>query len=531
MIKKVLMLLTLALCVASGQTDPNVELPDFVITGADVVAVKGAQKIAPEFISTTSEQFFKPVYSPEELEVGDLSSPLKNELNLFDSLNYLNGNLEFGAGIYSLPVANLSYLFPADDIFIQARLKGENHRPYVDNSERYLINGGLDVLYTTDNSSEILPGTQLKLRGDFGSESYKFFAANTPVRRTLSTGDFSIGISNQMNRYFNFDLKVKDDLSSISEENYNENILSLQGFTKVSFSIFNIGITTEYKKQFLTIDDPTAVISNSGVDDFFTIRPTVGMNITDALKISGGVTYSKSGEGSYTAPFAALALKINKFFSVFGEYSPHAEFIASNYLLKLNRYYNPQNFYNFFYRKRNSFTAAVKYEYDKYYQVNVGVKYFTSPEYPFLKDSTALGNFSFVTADTKSFTIFADLLFHLGPYGVFYGNVELNETKNDADYFIPYHPRGKTTLQYGYEFPFGLKTETSLTYASESFVDISNNQNIGQYFDLGLKFSYMIVPDFYFTVNLSNLLGDNIYYWNGYKEAPLDLIAGFRYMW
>jgi outer membrane receptor for monomeric catechols len=128
-------------------------------------------------------------------------------------------------------------------------------------------------------------------------------------------------------------------------------------------------------------------------------------------------------------------------------------------------------------------------------------------------------------------TMFTDLLFHLGPYGVFYGKAELNETKNDANYFIPYHPRGKLTLLYGYEFPFGLKTEASMNYASESFVDISNTQSLPAYFDLGLKFSYKIVQDFNFTVKLSNLLGDDIYYWNGYKEPPLDLIAGFKYMW
>ena len=530
MMRKILSLFILSLCVANAQqTNPAVELPDFIITGTDVVAVKGAQKIAPEFISTISEQFFKPVYSPEELEVKDLSSPLKNELSIFDSLNYQRGNLEFGAGIYSLPEANLTYLLPFDNLFVEARLTGENHRPYVDNSERYLIDGGLNFLYTTDNSSEVLPGTQFKLHGNFGSESYKFFAA-TPLRRTLNKGDFSFGISNQMNRMFNFDIRINDNLSSINEENYNENILGLQGYAKVFFSIFNIGIETEYKKQSLTIDDPVNVIPNSGVDGFFSVRPTGGMNISDALKVSGGISYSESGGNSYTAPFAALAFKINNFFSIFGEYSPHAEFITSYDLLKLNRYYNPQNFYNFFYKKRNSFTAAVKYEYDKYYQVNAGVRYFTSSDYPFLQDSSVTGNFFLTTADANSFTIFTDLLFHMGPFGVFYGNVELNDTKN-AGKFISYHPRMKTSLLYGYYFDFGLKTEVSLTYASESYVDISNTQKLPDYFDMGLKFSYKIVPDFYFTAELSNLLGDDIYFWNGYKEPPLDLIAGFRYLW
>ena len=531
MIKKILILFLLSLSVIfAQQKNPNVELPDFVITGKDVSAVKGAQKIAPEFISTISEQFFKPVYSPEELEVGDLSSPLKNELNTLDSLNYFNGNLEFGAGIYNLPAANLSYLFPINNLFVEARLRGENHRAHVDHSERYLINGGLNVLYTTDNGSEVLPGTQFKLLGDYGSESYKFYAPGaTPLRRTLNEGNFSFGISNQMNKSFNFDLNVNDNVSSVNEENYNENILGLNAYAKVFFSIFNVGIQTEYKKQTLEIDKPTGVVPNSDVDNFFSIRPTGGMNISNALKVSGGISYSKSGGNAYTAPFAALALKINNFFSVFGEFSPHAEFITSSNLLKSNRYFDSQNFYNFFYRKKNFLTAAVKYEYEKYYQVNAGIRYFTSSDYPFLKDSSN-GKFYLATSEATSFTIFTDLLFHLGPFGVFYGNIELSDTKNDAGRFIPYNPRVKTSLQYGYDFDFGLKTEASLDYTSGNYFNLSNTQKT-DFVDLGLRFSYKIVPDFFFTIKLSNLLGDDIYYWNGYKEPPLDLVAGFRYLW
>lgn len=531
--KKLLTVFVLGLSVGiAQQKNPNVELPDFVITGKDVAAVKGAQKIAPEFISTISEQFFKPIYSPEELEVKDLSSPIKNELNTLDSLNYRSGNLEFGAGIYNLPTASLSYLFPIDIFFVEARLNGENHLSYDNIDYRYLIDGGLNILYTTNNNSEVLPGTQFKLHGNYGSESFGLLYGNSSFRRTLNRGNFSFGISNQMSKYFNFDFNVNDNIStinSINEKNYNENILGLNGYAKAFFSIFNIGIQTEYKKQFLTIDKPLTVIPSSGVNNFISIRPAGGMNISDALKVSGGISYSKSGDNTYTAPYAALALKINNFFSLFGEFSPHAEFITSNDLLKSNRYYNPQNFYNFFYRKKNFLTAAVKYEYEKYYQINAGIKYFTSSDYPFLQDSI-IGKFYLTTSEATSLTIFTDLLFHMGPYGVFYGNIELSDTKNDAGKFIPYNPRVKTSLQYGYDFDFGLKTALSLDYAAGSYFNLSNTQKT-DYVDLGLKFSYEIIPDFFITTKLSNLLDDDIYYWNGYKEPPLDLVAGFRYMW
>ena len=48
---------------ALGQDDknPNVELPDFVITGKDVIVVRRVDKIPADVISTVSEEFLKPI--------------------------------------------------------------------------------------------------------------------------------------------------------------------------------------------------------------------------------------------------------------------------------------------------------------------------------------------------------------------------------------------------------------------------------------------------------------------------------------
>jgi len=513
------------------QQNPNVELPDFIIMGTDVVSVKIAQKAPPEFVSTISEQFIKPVFSPEELEVRDISFPLKDDLNIFDSLHYHKGRLEFNAGIYLLPLADISYLFPINDIIAEATFTGENHRPHVGNSDRYLINGGINLLYTTPNNSEIFPGTQLKFNGNFGSESYKFYSISTPPRRTLNQGKFAVSVSNRFGRQFNFDLKIQDDISSISEENYSENILGINFFSRAVFSSFNAGVSAEYKNQSLTIDPAAADTPNSDVNDYVTLKPFAGVSISEVIKLSGGVTYSKSGGRSFTAPFAALSFKINKYFSLFGEYSPHGVFLTSSELLKVNRYYNPQNFYNHFYKKSNSFTAAAKYEYDKYYQINAGVKYFSSSEYPFFNDDVSTGMFRVASADINSLTFFADLLFHPGPNGVMYGNIELNDIKDNNSKSIPYHPDFKASVLYGYQFNFGLNAQIGLTYFSRSFTDIQNIETIPSHFYLRFKLLYEIFDNFFITGELNNILNDNIYYWKGYKETPLDVIGGFRFLW
>lgn len=533
MIKKIfpLVFIVFVFNLFGQQTTPSVELPDFVITGTDIISVDKAQKVPPEFVSTISEEFFKPVYSPEELEVRDLSSPLKKELNIIDSPDYLRGYFDFRAGAYSLPIAKFAYLLPIENVIVETRFNGEHHRAYVDNSERYHINGGLNIIYTVDSQSEVLPGSQVKFLGDYGSSSYKFFASNNPLKRTLNQGNFSLGFSNQVSRLFLFDLSVSDELSSINEEDYLENILSFKAFSRVNFSSFNIAVNANYNKQFLSINNTPIGTPNSDVDDFFSIRPTAGINISNSLKVSAGLTYSASGPRSYTAPYASIGLNLNKNLSLFGEYSPQAEFINSGKLLKINRYFDPQNFYNFFVRKRNAFTAAVKYEYDKYYQINAGVRFFNSPEYPFFRDSIQVGKFSLSSANTEGLTLFSDLFFHLGPFGMLYGMVEWNQTKDNFDKIIPYHPQTRAAITYGYNFDFGLNSEIKFSYASKTYADIANTISQPGYFDVGLNFAMLIVNNFFITLRFDNLFSDDIYYWRGYKETPLDVMGGFIYKW
>jgi hypothetical protein len=513
------------------QTTPGVELPDFVITGTDIISVDKAQKVPPEFVPTTSEQFFKPVYSPEDLEIKDLSSPLKEELNILDSLDFLRGYLDFRAGAYSLPVANLVYLFPIDNVMVEGRFAGAHHPAYVDNSERYLINGGVNIIYTVDNKSEVLPGTQIKFLSNLGSASYKFFGSVDPVRRTFNNGNFSLGVSNQSNRVFNFDFSVADDYSSINEENYTENLLGLRGFSRVNFSPLNISVNAEYKKQFLTIDDAVPNTPNPDVDDFFSVRPTAGLNISNTLKVSGGVTYASSGNNSYAAPYASIGLRLSRSLSLFGEYAPHAEFITPGRLLMINRYFDPQNFYNFFVKKRNLFTAAVKYEYDKYYQINFGLRFFNSPDYPYFHNVTSSERFVISSTDVEGLTFFTDLLYHLGPFGRLYGTIEWNETKDNFGKMIPYHPQIRAAVTYGYKFGFGLDSQIKLSYASKSYTIIDNSFSVPGYIDIGLDFEYTVVRNFLITFRVENMLGDDIYYWQGYKEAPVNIMGGFIYRW
>ncbi|UCH66055.1 MAG: hypothetical protein JSW63_02675, partial [Ignavibacterium sp.] len=171
-------------------SNPNVELPDFVITGQDVVSIIRTDKIKPELVSTITDNFVKPYHSPEELGLRQLSNPIKKELNIIDSTKYYNGSFKTGGGIYLLPEADLSYHVPFNNGLLNLGVGGFNQRAYVDYSDRFSFYGDAGIEYTISMDDNGLSGTNFLLNGNYTTSNYKLFASNKPeTKRTKNAGN------------------------------------------------------------------------------------------------------------------------------------------------------------------------------------------------------------------------------------------------------------------------------------------------------------------------------------------------------
>lgn len=531
--KNILIIILLSIYIIStfAQDDkgknPNVELPDFVITGSDAVTIQKGKKIEPEIIPVVSQQFLKPSYPTEDLGIGELSDPVKNQLSLTDSLNYFTGKLEAAAGSFTLPGINFYLSNPYDNGIFQITASGRNRRAFVEHSEQYYFNSGINAFYQLESESKFFNGTKFQFHGDYGRTSYKIYAANDPfIKRDLNKGNIALNIENLLEEKFNYIFKLSDDIHSLQDNIYSENLLDISGMFRANLSNINFGFNSSYKVQFLRND----FVSKS-TKDFFSLRPFIGYNHNKLFKASVGMNYSNFNDEDKVYPYLFAAYKMNDQISWFAEYSPHAVFLGNGYFLDVNRYFYIQNFVNHVYEKKNSFQISIKYEYDKYYEVNGGIKYFTSVNVPYFESSALNGRFSVAKANAISYTGFINSLFHLGPYGFFYGSIELNETKNKNGNFLPYHPTFNSHLTYGYNFDFGLNSQLTLNYLSKQFIDISNTNQLNPFVNLALNLTYKISSEFNLTFELNNLLNRKNYHWVGYEEPPLDLEFGLIYRW
>lgn len=507
-------------------TDPSVELPDFVITGKYQTSVQPAKKLPPDFVSTISEDFLKPTYSPERMEIKNIENPIEKDLQLLDSLNFLQGKIDVGIGLYSIPVASLSYAYLFEDGIIEGHFGGEYQRAYIDQSSRYRLNGGAKVQYIIWKNSGFFTNSRMTLNGDYSTKSFMFFGSSAPdEKRSLNTGYINLSLDNYSNENFNYLFKLSDTSLTISEEVFSENIFNMQSYTKLLLNHFNLSVDINYQNQ--TKNDSIG----DGGESFLFIRPKLELRVADFAKVAFGFTYENSGNENFTSPYAALAMTLDKNISLFAEYNPEAEFISVGSLLIFNEYFNPQNHNRIFFEKSSAINISIKYEYERYFQIDGGVKYYSSSNtaYFFLSQLNKKYELSFTEA--KYFSGYVDFIFHPGPFGVFYGTAEVLSFKDTANNFIPFVPSTKMSFAYGYDFNFGLTGELNLNYYSNRFTDINNLIEIDDYINLKVKLSYLFEHNLFFTLSFENLLDSQNYIWANYIERPFDITAGIRYTW
>lgn len=528
MIKKIIFFLLIFVVAVFSQDvkNPNVELPNFVITGKDVVSVRRVEKMKPGFVGTVTKEFINPVYAPDELELAVLSNPLEGDLSLLDSSDYYKGKLTLEAGRYTLPAGELNYAYPFTRGMIHGRMKGDNQCAYIDNSGKVYYEGALDIDYSLSTEDNSLPGTKFSLNGEHGVSTYNFFGSNNPEReRTLNAGNAYFGIKNLYMKEFIFDVNVAGDYTYLDKENFNESLLKSNAFGRLQLDNLGLTIKSNYQKQFLTTDS-----SGKTNSDYFFFRPSFSLELFDLIMADLGFTFSGSGGNKLNGLFAAFGLEISENLVLLAEYSPMAEFVTAGKFLRENNYFNPHTYSSYVVDKSNETEIVLKYEYDKYFQIDGGFRYFSSKKYPYFTNLNNTGVFELAFTNAKNYNGFVNLLFHLGPYGIFYGSLDYYKIKNASGSFIPYHPKYKAALTYGYDFMNGLNGEATLEYLSSRYTDIGNSNSLKSFFNAALKLEYKFRSQILLSLQVTNLFNTKRYLWEGYQEKPLDLIFGVNFI-
>jgi len=523
----IFLVVNISIYAQAGNQGQSIELPDFVITGVQSVEIPVQKKPRPELVPSLSKEFFTPAFAPEEFELSDFSQPIKKDVELFKNNNANNGMFYVGAGINTLPTGEFYFNTGSDHFLLSANLWGSNIKDYEPFSDYNISGAALNTDFFVSTNSSFMPGLKISVNGEYVRDAFKFYGSPVPANeRERQNAKASLSFTNTLNKIYNFGLDFSGEMLKLTDNNLQENLTAAKGFLEFDMNKISVGGNAVFQTQSLKNYFPDINNNYFGTVGFLKIKTT------NSLQAKIGLTYSKQDSNSFFAPTASIAAKLGKNFAVFGEYSPHADFNTINKIAGYNKYYRVGAVQNVFSEVKNNFKVTFKYQYDKYFEIAAGGGYSKTDNYIYFEEVALPGIFDLQTADgVKKTYAFADLLFHLGPYGEFYGSSVYQSVKNSAGMFIPYTPKFTSEIVYTYNFSDGIYLQTGVRFAFDYFSDSGNLNKINNYNNLFGVLGFSITDNLLLKATVENILNNKNYKLNMYKEKPFDAVAGVEYRW
>ncbi|NOX17010.1 MAG: hypothetical protein GXO87_01860 [Chlorobi bacterium] len=529
MIKKIfsiLLIVPFLLFAQEKKDNQSIELPDFVITGVQNVKIPKQKKKKAKLVNILSESFFRPSISSEALSVAAFSQPEILSALKEKKPRYFNGRARAGAGLYALPVGAFSYYYPIENGILFADLKGINVRDYVDNAGYNRAYFGVGGKFFIGRNSSFLPKAAVNIKSDYWRSAYKFFGSANPTQeRKPEKVSANLSIKNLTENSFGYEIKTDFKKLTFKENDFSESVFDGELLFNFGGKILSASVEGNFKSQSLKNNF-------SGFDSYnsFSGKFNLKYKLSESVDLFGGLMYAAQDTQYIFMPTAAIGIKLNKYFYLFGEFAPYADFETQDDFLQTNRFFQNTNVDNNFTIYKNFIHGGAKYQYDKYFEISGGVKYSRVSNYLYFEDSVQPGVFlPQIVDDVKEFTVYANFLYHRGPFGYFYGTVNFQNVKFENGFDIPYRPMIEATLTYGDDIFSKIGYKINFDFRAETYTDAANQNKIPSYVNLGFLLEYRLTRNFALTANLQNLLFKENYYFNNYQEKTFDVLFGIDY--
>ncbi|MBM4171893.1 MAG: hypothetical protein FJ214_08510 [Ignavibacteria bacterium] len=526
--KKIVLFILFASQIFFAQNDQkSIELPDFVITGRQSVDVQTASKRKPSLISTLSEDFLIPQYTPEELDLFYSSNPKPIQPKI-TSDDYFTGSLYVGGGRYTLPIGRFNLTNSFGNYLLSANLWGSNISEYIPNAGLNTSGVSLNNYFFIDTNSDFLPGTSIKLNGKYSRDSYKFFASNIPAfERKLGLGELNFTFSNTYIKWINFGFKLDAHLLKFRESSLDEKVFDLDGLIELKLNRLSVGVNGSFKKQLLS-NNPSLVSDYN----YFSINSYVKLNPTNSFNLKFGVDYSSNDFNNFFAPFAKMQLAIEKNLVFQIEYKPHTKHFTLHDFVTQNYYMVSRTTDNVFTKVKSDLNGLFKYEFENYFSTSLFGHYSKSESFLYFEDLIQPGFFDIRTSpDVQSIQLGMNILYNTHLFGYFISEIKYNSVKDNLDFYIPYQSKYKFELIYGYDFSFGLGARIKLNSLIDTHTNITNTNKIDSFHDLSIGLSYKLFNTLSFRADFQNILNRANFVLKQYQEKPFDVILGIEYRW
>jgi len=511
-----------------AQSQQGIELPDFVITGKQSIDIPIADKKKPELISTLSKDFILPQYSSEELPIliSSIPFPAIPSIKSIDDLLY--GSLTLKIGRYTIPLGELNINQTFDDYLFNTRIWGSKILEYIPNAGYNTSGISMTNEFFLSTKSDFLPGTKIKVYGDYSRDSYKLYGSNDPTfLREFNAGSVLLSISSSYSRWINYNFESDGNIYNFSENGLKETNLNSHGMLELKTGEMLFGVSGNYRLQNLNNN-----ISKVGNYNFFTGKGYYTIYPLNMFWLSFGADYYYTGYDSKIFPSGSIEIKIDQGFTFNAEYKPHFEFFTIKDFIIKNPYVNFGLIDNAYEEYQNDVEAMIKYEYAKLFTASITGRYSEVNNYFYFDDKNQPGKFDlFLIPDAKIYDAKINFIYNADVYGNLNYETEFKQAKNDLNNYIPYEPGFSTSLTYAFDFSFGLGIKLKYNLLYDIYTNINSPNKLENYNDISVFLGYEIMKGFKLTTDFQNILNRSNFMWNQYQGKPFDILFGLEYRW
>ncbi|NPV11460.1 MAG: hypothetical protein HPY57_06695 [Ignavibacteria bacterium] len=523
--KKILFILFINTAVLLAQRDtikskiPEIELPDFVITGQATVELPRQNKATPDLIVPLSKEFILPRIKIQELRLEGLSDPSRQQPSIVDTSIKYSGRIKTAAGIYSLPEAEIFYYGRLRNILFAAGGNFENSRDYEKNSKYLKTNFFLNNSLIIQKEKE--PPARLNVNGAFDYFKYSNFKSfSSDTFNNITNLNINGSLENLFYREFNLNFGGNFDYQKLSRWDFSFAEISAFGTLKSTFEHFELTASAHpylYKVS-KNLTENSLILSAYG--ELYFRKLFNVMNIVTRLDYQS----EKENNSQFLAPSTRIGFGLSDYWTLTLFYenkllnktpinlwneNPYLDSASFNY--SIERIKNKFGFGTIIYFDRSS---NLKFELSRYNVAGKNV---------FIVDTTNTGYFKIQKLETETIELNTFLFVDLNRYGDLLLNLKyINSRLKLTTRQEPHNPAFQSKLSYGYRFAFPLYLRLSFLYNSVSYGDINHQIEIEPYTDIEFSADYQLVKFLNAGIELKNILNKKNYRWFNYQQKPID---------
>lgn len=516
---------------------PKIDIPEFVITGSEKIELNIDSKTEND-----QDRIFEPsAPTPGErpMNVGEALTP-KQVKSFTKTPGALNGKVFAGFGFYGTPKFDgwFGQYDPASSFVLNG---------YYSESQGHVTdagywNGGFGVRGTAilPESSSVLPFAQLSGGATYDRDSYRAYASLNPSQiRDLSRIEISGGIGSRYALPYRalsgVDYSAKLGWTAFSATDSfrsSENEFFVSGTASTRFFETAIRGHIEYRASGYSMQLPGI---RSG--QWFVLRAEGRQSIIPEIQVIVALQQylyrGNLGPASgrfYPSADIRYSLMENAF--VYAGFGPGVERNSLSSLIQQNRYVNfsmqliPTD-------TRINLYAGTEFSPMEELTATFKMTYKHVNNYPtfYDKNSAKVWEVLYLSGiRSTKFDLSAQYRLNQKQSVTAYGSAQTVKQK-DSSVVLPHIPKFVIGAAYHHFFDVGLQMEAFAEVNGGRFTDFSNGHTNAGYVSTGVKAEIEMFGQFRAHAELNNLIDQQYFVWNGYKERTVFLLLGISYHW